>query len=295
MSRDTELPARATRIQRPIPSEPFHSWRHVDGSALSYFYKLGSSYLLRFPELADFEVSPAGKCVRAWATPRTSAEVLRHLYLNQVVPLAASRRGALVLHASAINLGDGAIAFLGASGSGKSTLAASFASAGYGFLTDDGLRLEWTGSEYLAVPSHSSIRLCADSHGAITGRKHPRAAPKDKRRLTADVNLPHCDAARPLAALIMLGRRDVTEVEIQPLAARDALPQLAANAFFLSTGEPALLQAHFEHLCRAAESGMAYTLDYPRSYSCLPEVRQLVVKQFGHGASTGAKQYRHEH
>ncbi|MBC7601606.1 MAG: hypothetical protein H7255_02965 [Ramlibacter sp.] len=275
------VPARATRVQRPISAPPFHTWRHEDGSALSHFYQVEDGYLLRFPELADFEISANGEAVQAWPTPRTPAEVLNHLYLNQVLPLAASRRGALVLHASAIDLGDKAIAFVGTSGAGKSTLAASFASAGLGFLTDDGLLLEWTGSQYLALPTHSSIRLCADSYGAITGRKHPFAARNNKRRLRADETLRFCDEPRPLAAIFLLGRSDVSRVEIAPLAAERAMPHLAANAFFLSSGEPALLQAHFEHLCRAAQLGIAYTLDYPRNYSRLSEVHKMVVEQVG--------------
>ena len=201
-----------------------------------------------------------------------------------------------MLHASAIDIGSTAIAFAGTSGAGKSTLAASFASAGHRFLSDDGLALEWTGSEYLAVPSHSSIRLCSDSHGVITGRKRPRSAAKDKRRLAADENLRFCDETRPLAAVFMLGRKRVTQVEITQLHARDALPQLAANAFFLSSGEPALLEAHFEHLCRVAQMGAAYTLDYPRSYSYLPEVRRVVIEQFGSGSPAfAAGQHRNGH
>jgi serine kinase of HPr protein (carbohydrate metabolism regulator) len=88
----------------------------------------------------------------------TSATV-EHLYLNQVLPLALSRQGKLVLHGSAVDIGGQGVAFLGESGRGKSTLAASFATEGTRFLTDDGLLLEWVGECCMIIPSHPSIRL----------------------------------------------------------------------------------------------------------------------------------------
>jgi hypothetical protein len=125
-----------------LESAFFHEWVFPDGTLWTRFYRTKSGYLLRFPELADFEVSVDGRFVSSWPFPCISEVTITHLYLNQVLPLALSLQGKRVFHASAVEALTGALVFLGESGRGKSTLAASFALAGHRFLTDDALLLE---------------------------------------------------------------------------------------------------------------------------------------------------------
>ena len=48
----------------PTGKEPFHVWAFPDGTVWTNFYRNGDDYLLRFPDLADFEVSADGHTVR---------------------------------------------------------------------------------------------------------------------------------------------------------------------------------------------------------------------------------------
>src|SRR5688572_17324577 len=137
-----ELGMSAPRDQGPCADAPFHGWSFPDGTPWTAFYRTSSGLLLRFPDLADFEVSADGRHVTCAPVPGISPATIEHLYLNQVLPLALSKLGKLVFHASAVDAGGGAVAFLAASGRGKSTLAAGFAVNGHQFLTDDGLVLE---------------------------------------------------------------------------------------------------------------------------------------------------------
>ena len=43
------------RLQRPIDAEPFHRYIFDDGTVWTEFYRRDDGYLLRFPDLADFE------------------------------------------------------------------------------------------------------------------------------------------------------------------------------------------------------------------------------------------------
>ena len=45
------------RLQAPLGAPPFHTWTFPDGTLWTAFHQTPSGYLLRFPELADFEVS----------------------------------------------------------------------------------------------------------------------------------------------------------------------------------------------------------------------------------------------
>ena len=105
--------------------------------------------------------------MQGFPAPGVTSPTVEHLYLNQVLPLALSRQGKLVLHGSAVDIAGQGVAFLGESGRGKSTLAASFATEGTRFLTDDGLLLEWVDGRCMIIPSHPSIRLWEDSQEAL--------------------------------------------------------------------------------------------------------------------------------
>src|SRR5436190_419005 len=90
----------------------FGEWTLPDGTRSTELYRIGSGYLLRFPGLADFEISAEGLAVRCRSTPETSDATSRHLYLNQVLPLVLGQLGKMVFHASAVEIARGALAFV---------------------------------------------------------------------------------------------------------------------------------------------------------------------------------------
>src|SRR3954452_13107517 len=137
------------RHQAPCAAKPYHIWDFPDGTLWARFYRTPFGFMIRFEDLADFELSADAYRVTCAPTPEISKATTEHLYLNQILPLALSKRGKLVFHASAVEVVGGAIAFLAPSGRGKSTLASGFAVTGRPFLTDDGLVLEQYEGRYL--------------------------------------------------------------------------------------------------------------------------------------------------
>jgi hypothetical protein len=95
------------QIQTPVDHAPFHTWGFPDGTPWTEFYRLGGGYLLRFPELAEFEVAANGLEVTCIPAPDVSEATTQHLYLNQVLPLVLSKLGKLVFHASAVEVAGG--------------------------------------------------------------------------------------------------------------------------------------------------------------------------------------------
>ncbi len=274
----------APRAQAPIAVEPFHKWLLPDGPPWTDFYRDGEHYLLRFPALADFTVLASGMEVAVYPVPGVSDHTVEHLYLNQVVPLALSRQWRLVLHASAVEIGNVAVAFLGASGHGKSTLAASFATSGYRFLTDDGLQLVKSGEGYLVQPSHASIRLWDDSRDELIPEATRAAPPVDytpKIRLLADDVVAFCDVARPLRFVFFLGDGEVGDVSIRPARGRDAMIELVRHTFLLDIEEREMLAHHFGQLTELVRGPMFARLDFPRRYEMLPRVRDAVIRHLG--------------
>src|SRR5207253_1964784 len=148
-----------------------------------------SGYLFHFPELADFRIDAAGRTIRCHPVPGTPLETIRHLFLDQVIPLVLSKRGKLVVHASATLFSEGASAFIGMAGAGKSTLAASLADRGFPLLTDDCLLLEEKGHEFSVIPSYPGVRLWDEASSALFGQvpfSGPVAHYTQKKRLDSD-------------------------------------------------------------------------------------------------------------
>lgn len=265
----------------PADSIPFLEWFFPDGTPWTRFYRTGYGYLLRFPDLADFTVTPDGGEVVAYPIGDTSDQTIDHLYLNQVLPLALSRQFKLVLHAAAIEIDDFAVAFLGFSGQGKSTLAAAFSTCGYRFLTDDGLQLENEGDHFLAKPSHPSIRLWGDSRRALIPQTTTLMPPVDytpKARLLAGDDVVYCEEPRPLKAMYFLGEGRKSGVKIKKVSGRDAMIELVRHSFLLDIEEKEMLKHHFVHLTELARRPMFFSLDYPRQYASLPLVLEAIVK-----------------
>lgn len=272
---------RGPREQAPLDDEPFHTWTLPDGNAWTYFRRRGPNYLLRFPGMADFEVSADGKQVQVWPVAGATAGTIHQLYLNQVLPLALSRQGRLVLHASAVEIDAQCVAFLAESGRGKSTLAAAFATTGARFMTDDGLQVEWVEGVPLAVPSHPSIRLWEDSRLELVGPDHEPAAPAEytsKARFLAGPQLSFCAKTLPLRRIYLLGPGEATTISFRPAKPAEAMMAMVRNSFLLDIAEHEMLSQHFGDITRIANLPLHYHLDYPRSYEELPRLRQAIAR-----------------
>ena len=270
---------REPRPQQAMEVEPFHHFVFPDGTVWTEFHRRDLDYLLRFPGLADFEVSGDGMTVTAYPAEGTDDVTVEHLYINQVLPLALSRQGRPSFHASVVTVPGGAVAFLGRTGMGKSTLAASFALEDAGFLTDDSLLIEETGDGCLALPSHASLRLWEDSVEALLDDSTDRAdaiSYSTKARLLAGDALAYEDEPQPLLAAYVLEWQRASEVSIRAISGVERHMAWVNNSFLLDIEDRLLLAQHFDWTHRIAGTVPTFALDYPRDYGMLADVRVAV-------------------
>jgi hypothetical protein len=217
------------------------------------FGRQPGGYVLRFHDLADFHVSPAGDRVRCLPIDGCPRLTLRHLLLDQVLPLVLSQRGSLVLHASAVHVdGFGTIAFAGAAGSGKSTLAAALAVGGCSLVSDDSLVIADGTTAPAAVPGYPGVRLWRDSARRL-GLDRVRSAPIAHYTSKARVGVASLAFRRtpsPLRAIFVLGRRSGSgSARALPLGPRARLIALARLTFVMDVGNARQLSAMFTSLC----------------------------------------------
>lgn len=88
--------------------------------------------------------------------------------LGPVMSILLHQRGFLVLHGSAVRIGDGAIAFLGYRGFGKSTTAINLYKHGYPLVADDILAIKFDEKGMPHVyPGYLHVRLSDDSYNNV--------------------------------------------------------------------------------------------------------------------------------
>jgi hypothetical protein len=195
--------------------------------------------------------------------------------------LVLSKQGKLVFHASAVDIHNMGVAFVGPSGRGKSTLAASFATSEFRFMTDDGLVLEGGAGGFTVNPSHPSIRLWADSEQALIApgtSTAPAVEFTSKSRFLAGSGILFRDEPRPLHRVYFLGDGRANGLTIERLKASEALVEWVRHSFLLDIEEKPRLAAHFSEVARLADMPIHYRLDYPRRFEGLAAVRRAIVE-----------------
>jgi hypothetical protein len=269
--------------------EPCHllnNWSLPDGKVWLAFAKLATGYLLRFPAFADFVVATDGRAVCCYPRADTPIETVRHLLLNQVIPIVLSHLGKVVLHASACATPQGAMAFMGRTGAGKSTLAASFGLRGFCVLTDDCLLIEEQDGAMMGVPSYSGLRLWPDTVSALFAQEpilQPLAHYTEKKRLLFEQSPYHTHIV--LRGIYVLAPqqevKDIDEVTITPLAAREALIEIIKHNFQLDVTDRKRLGQAFRQHERVAKSVPFFRLTFPHEYTVLPAVHRAILDHMG--------------
>jgi hypothetical protein len=157
--------------------------------------------------------------------------------LGPVMGFVLRLRGTVCFHASAVAVGDRAIALVGLPGAGKSTTAAAFACAGYPVLSDDVVALADRGEQFLVKPGYPRVNLWPDSVRTLFGSADalPRITPTwDKRYLPLGQNGHHF-ASKPfsLGAIYILDSRDssLSAPIIEEIPGNEAFMALVANTY----------------------------------------------------------------
>lgn len=246
--------------------------------------KSPGGYVLSFADIADFVIDSSGSQI-ACCNTRTdvSLETIRHLLIDQVLPLVVNLRGHDALHATAVATRRGVCAFTGPAGSGKSTLAASFVRSGYPLVCDDCLALSGDRA-IMTLPGYPGLRLWDDSIRALGARSEnlkPVAHYTTKSRWQNSRRSDFCSTTGRLARIYLLARarpsKRSARVLIQELNQAEALMVLVKAAYRLDITDSAMLRRQFQFLSSVAERVPVKRLVVPNDFSALSEVKEAVL------------------
>lgn len=253
----------------------------------------GDRVRLDYGPPGHFRVFPDGTEIEWVSRNGPCPEAVRRDVRRRVLPVALLRRGVLTLHASAVVIGDGTVAFVGAGGFGKSALAGRFAASGAHVVADDLLTLE-TEDGVRVRGDGDRLRLRADlAHSVGLRDGHPVGG---DGRVEIALEREGRGDAPPLSAIYLL--TPVPRDPSSPPVDRERLPASAAAAALRSQvpvprpatddagGEPGAPEALIRDRCReAARRVPVYRLDVVRDLERLPEVESELRAL--HGAGTG--------
>jgi hypothetical protein len=264
----------------------FHEWRFPDGHRWLSLARERGGYLVRFPGLVDFEVQPGAREIYCYRRSGTPLRTMRHLLLDQVLPLIAGGATRLALHASVVATRAGAVAFLGAAGHGKSTLAARLARRGCPLVSDDCCVLQRQPGGFAVAPSYPGVRLAPDAVADIfAGARIPthRVAHYSSKRRIADpiAGLDFREGPLPLRRIYVLAPlRDLKRARtlaIRGRSAREGLLDLVNFTFHLDVEDPVRVRHAFELAADVAASCDVRLLTFPWNAKSAASVADAVL------------------
>jgi hypothetical protein len=260
-------------------------WLLPDGSGALLSARLGSGFVMRFANLADFVISADSREIHCYPQENIPQETIRHLFLDQVLPCLLWRRDRFVIHASAVVINGQGVSFLGKSGRGKSTLSASLSRAGYPLLTDDSLLLQKRGEEIHCVPSYSGVRLWPESVSTVFGEAvdtTPVAHYFDKKRLDAKYHeIPYVTSEVKLRKIYLLDPyqaiTDKNKVTITRLSLANFFPDFFESIYRLTIVTRDRIKEEFDLISFILGSVPVALLSFPHDYSMLPELHEMIL------------------
>jgi hypothetical protein len=223
-------------------------------------WKFGEAAYLWFVYQDGVQVVVDRRGTHIWATwpEAMTLEDASTYLLGPVLAFALRLRGLTTLHASAVRVGESAVAFMGPQGAGKSTTAAAMANRGFSVLTDDVVALCDLEDSFVIQPAHPYLCLWPEAAQALYGARDslPPLTPNwDKCYLDVTQN-GYTFQQEPLAlgAVYFLGPRsdDTIAPLIEDVSPQEGLMALTANSYGALRIDRQMRAREFDLLARIA-------------------------------------------
>jgi hypothetical protein len=226
-----------------------------------------------------------------WPEVGLSRDDVGDYLLRRACALLLQRRGALILHASAIVLGGKAYLFMGHSGHGKSGLAGAFLQGGAPVLGDEMIPIERVNGRLVVLPGLPLLDLPGDllrelELGELQLGEPPVDAgglERGKRRIYLDWGSAH-HSSRPAALgeifhLSPYEREKRPEsISLQPVSPRAGFFLLVGNSYHQILREPEVMRGQLELTAAISNRVKITQLAYPHGCTSPHSLRQAVLE-----------------
>jgi hypothetical protein len=213
----------------------------------------GREVLLYSPAVGRFLLRAGQEILMDLAPSADDGEVRAYL-LGAVFGALCHQRGITPLHASAIDVAGGCVAFVGASGAGKSTLVAALGRRGHEIISDDECFLQQSDKGDVRVwPGVSQIRLWGDARTALGFDGPSVARATSYHKYFVPMRSPRDPIqSRTLRRVYQLHRLSTGTPEVTHLRGADAVEVLIQNVYPPGFAEHLGYHSHVFGVCTAA-------------------------------------------
>jgi hypothetical protein len=248
-------------------------WVEAEGEQVVFHWEGVGSFLIR--EGREIVVDPE---------PGVEERVVRLFITGVSLSVLLQQRGCAVFHASAVQIGGRAVAFMGGKRSGKSTLAAVLNSRGHNLISDDVMVYENDAGPPEVLPGPPQVKLWPESV-SILGES-PDLFPKihpmlEKRSRSVGDRF----ARRPVAlgAVFLLDKGP--DHRIEPLSVQEALTEVMPHWYGARFGE-GLFHAlgpvqHLRQCSHLVSAVSVSRLERRDALDSLTELAQMVEDRLG--------------
>ncbi|MFO8045045.1 MAG: hypothetical protein R6U30_04150 [Halomonas sp.] len=290
MSESTLCAEHELLVTRCLPGSPvpvgkaLHLSRSLNASgesSVQLFEVNESTWLMRFPNVADFFLRP-GEIQYRCIDPEL-AYMIDVLFLGHVMACYMERQGVLALHAGALVVGSQAVLLAGHKGAGKSSMVTSMATAGFPLLADDIAAVEEKGGEVLCRSAFPQVKLTPeqlDRFAKGNRKTYSRFHPGFTKLSVPVADLgPFDPGPRPVGAIYLLERGSGEGITIQTLPSARAVVELVRYSFLNDILEATpLSRERFAHLVRVARAVPVKRLRYPDGFHHLADVHAAIER-----------------
>lgn len=261
-----------------LPAEAETEGYHATGSQESYLFWEGiGKFLVRGG--CEIIIDPAREADHL---------VYRPFVVGPVLAVLLEQRGMLILHASAVAVSGGVVAFMGPKGYGKSTMAAALHARGHPLVADDVTAVvvdDGVTGRPMVYPSFPQLKLWPEAAASVgeDPEELPRIHPGfEKRAHRARESFP--SAPLPLRGVYVLGVSSAHaasgEVEIRPLEPQRAMLELVRHTFGVEVHLAVGTERHFLQCAHLVSTVRVSVLTRPWSLSDIDKVARSVERDF---------------
>lgn len=254
----------ATDNRPPAPQwgREVNVWRDETGRVFARGFSGSRRCWIDWPDIGLFGFAPGSREVRVWLAKPDRAAAATDAGLRVLQPMILQALGWQALHASAVALPDGVVAFCGRSGQGKSTLAYALAARGFLQFADDAVLLEVEDDRATAHPLPFTPRLRAPSIDYL----RPAPGGDDRRTPT-----------RLQAVWILETRGAEGAPDIERIPAVPAFSSLLTHAHCFDPSDHAGTERMAKAFMSLAASVPVMRLSYPKNFDRLDAVLEAVM------------------
>ncbi|RUT00257.1 hypothetical protein DSM106972_077050 [Dulcicalothrix desertica PCC 7102] len=203
--------------------------------------------------------------------------LLRVVILGPLLCVLLGQRGLLVLHASAVNIGGQAVAFLGGRGWGKSTLATAFHTSGYNVLTDDVLPVKITLQKPLVFPAYPQFKVWEDAaHSLGHNTDHLSFIYKNSPKFSYKFSDGFQQTPLPLYRIYVLDKGE--EHQISNVQPQEAFVNLVRHSRAISSMTPQnILTQHLQQCTQLVQQISFRRFTRKPALEDIPELVKMIV------------------